>query len=453
MALVRLYIVTKDEKHLRLARYFIDQRGQSPLYFEEETRRNGNTFYWEDSYVRYQYYQAGKPVREQHTAEGHAVRAAYLYSGIADVARLTGDEELLAVCKALFADITQKQMYLTGAVGQSAYGEAFSYDYDLPNDTVYGETCAAIGLAFFARRMTSIEPRAEYADVIERTLFNGIISGMALDGESFFYVNPLEVLPEASLKDRRMRHVKIERQKWFGCACCPPNLARIIASLGTYIYSFNNDCIYTHLYAGSNANFFIKGKPVLVKTETGYPWDGRVDTGFTLEGGPAQFCYGFRIPSWCGSFQVELNGKRIDAAIKDGYALIRREWQNNDKLTIVFDMPVTVVEANPKVRQDAGKIAVTRGPVVYCLEEADNGKELMRLRLGEQADFTAKYEPDLLGGLTVISCTGKEQPVWDRDELYRPAATARCRDKPLRFIPYYAWANRGPGEMTVWIDK
>jgi DUF1680 family protein len=259
MALVRLYALTRDEKHLRLAQYFIDQRGQPPLYFAEEAGRNGNASAWQDSYMKLQYYQAGKPVREQNAAEGHAVRAVYLYSGMADVARLTGDKELFAVCKTLCANITKKQMYITGAIGQSAYGEAFSYDYDLPNDTAYAETCAAIGLAFFARRMASIEPKAEYTDVLEKTLFNSIISGMALDGESFFYVNPLEALPQASLKDRRMRHITIERQKWFGCACCPPNLARIIASLGAYVHSAGTDTVYTHLYLGSEAGFSFAG--------------------------------------------------------------------------------------------------------------------------------------------------------------------------------------------------
>ncbi|MDR2070083.1 MAG: glycoside hydrolase family 127 protein [Treponema sp.] len=452
MALVRLYAVTNDEKHLKLAKYFIDQRGQPPLFFEEETRRNGNTFYWKDSYVQYQYYQAGKPVREQHIAEGHAVRAVYLYSGMADVARLTGDDSLLAVCGDLWNDIVHRQMYITGSIGQSAYGEAFSYDYDLPNDTAYAETCAAIGLAFFARRMASIMPKGEYADVIERTLFNGIISGMALDGESFFYVNPLEALPQASLKDRRMRHVKIERQKWFGCACCPPNLARIIASLGSYVHSANGGSVYTHLYVGSEARLAPGGRELKIKIETKYPWEGQVDISFALEG-KAAFSYGLRIPSWCKSFSLKLNGDNAAYSMQDGYALLNREWQDGDRITLTFDMPVNLVETNPHVRDNSGRIAVTRGPIVYCLEEKDNGKELFRLHAGRPEDFTVTYGKDLPEGLCTISFTGKREKDWQDGALYRNLADAAYEDKKLILIPYYAWANRGAGEMTVWIHK
>jgi DUF1680 family protein len=452
MALVRLYAVTGNQKHLKLAKYFIDQRGQQPLYFEEETARNKNEFYWKDSFVKYQYYQAGKPVRDQHIAEGHAVRAVYLYSGMADVARLTGDEKLLSACEDLFENISKKQMYITGSVGQSSYGEAFSYDYDLPNDTVYAETCAAIGLAFFARRMASIAPKGGYADIIERTLFNGIISGMALDGKSFFYVNPLEALPEASLKDRRMKHVKIERQKWFGCACCPPNLARILASLGSYVHSVNADSVYTHLYIGSEAKLSPGGRDIKIKIETKYPWEEQVEIGFSLEG-KAAFSYGFRIPSWCKSCAVKLNGGDVVYVLKDGYALITREWADGDKITLVFDMPVNLVETNPHVRENAGKIAVTRGPIVYCLEEKDNGKELFRLRAGKPSNFKVKYEQGLLEGVCTISFTGKKEKDWQDDALYRNFSDAIYEERELVLIPYYAWANRGAGEMTVWINR
>jgi DUF1680 family protein len=453
MALIRLYGVTKDERHLKLARYFIDQRGQRPLYFEEETQRNNNDFPWKDSYMQYQYYQAGKPVRDQHRAEGHAVRAVYLYAGMADAARLTGDKKLRDACETLFANIAGKQMYITGSIGQSAYGESFSYDYDLPNDTVYGETCAAIGLAFFARRMCSITPRSAYADVLEKTLYNGIISGMSLDGRAFFYVNPLEALPEASLKDPRMRHVKIERQKWFACACCPPNLARIIASLGAYVHSLNVDTLYTHLYLGNEAKCTVGGKEVSLKTETRYPWEGRIDITFTATSGGAFFAYGLRIPGWCRSYTLELNGEKTAAVVQDGYAMLKREWRDGDRLTLVFDMPVTLVESSPHVRENRGKAALMRGPVVYCLEEADNGKELYRLRLGTPAACSVTYEKDLLEGVTVISFAGKREKDWPKDELYRPLDDPVLEDRPLRFIPYYAWANRGPGEMTVWVNR
>ena len=452
MALVRLYAITKNEKHLKLARYFIDQRGQEPLYFEEETRRNKNHFYWHDSYMQYQYYQAGKPVREQRVAEGHAVRAVYLYSSMADLARLTGDKELLAACEALFANISKRQMYITGGIGQSTYGEAFSYDYSLPNDTAYAETCAAIGLAFFARRMSAIAPRGVYADVLEKTLYNGIISGMSLDGKAFFYVNPLEALPEACLKDRRMSHVRIQRQKWFGCACCPPNLARIIASLGSYIHSENAGAVYTHLFVGSEAKVSPGGTDLTISIETKYPWEGLVNISFSLKGA-ARFRYGLRIPGWCRNYALKLNG--VDAAftIEDAYAVFNREWKDGDSISAVFDMPVTFVRANPKVREDAGKVAIMRGPLVYCLEEADNGKELCRLHIGQAAGISVKHENALLEGVTLISMIGKREKDWAEDELYRALEDSSMEDKALRFIPYYAWTNRSPGEMTVWVNQ
>ncbi|WP_052297648.1 glycoside hydrolase family 127 protein [Leadbettera azotonutricia] len=457
LALVRLYDVTKDEKHLKLARYFIDQRGQSPLYFEEETKRNGNEFYWKDSYVKYQYYQAGKPVRDQHIAEGHAVRAVYLYSGMADIARLTGDDTLIKSCSDLWENITQKQMYITGGIGQSAYGEAFSYDYDLPNDTVYAETCASIGLAFFARRMLSIAPKGSFADVLETALYNGIISGMSLDGKSFFYVNPLEVIPEANEKDRIRRHVKGVRQKWFACACCPPNLARIISSLGSYIYSVKDNALYTHLFIGSTAKAQLSGKEVTVKLETSYPWEEKVRVDFQVPGEGAKFDYAFRLPGWCRSCSVELNGAKADYKKADGYAIISREWKSGDSLSIVFDMPVNFVEANPKVRENSGKLAITRGPVVYCLEEVDNGKELFKIHAdlenGKPHNLKTAWEKDLLSGIVTLSFTGKKEKDWPSDALYRPVAPAALEDKLIKCIPYYAWTNRNPGEMTVWMNK
>jgi DUF1680 family protein len=319
---------------------------------------------------------------------------------------------------------------------------------------VYAETCASIGLAFFAQRMTTLAPKGEYGDVMERALYNGIMSGISLDGKAFFYVNPLEVLPESCLKDRRMHHVKIERQKWFGCACCPPNLARIIASLGNYVHSVNDEAVYTHLYIGGTAQFAMNGQTVKLRTDTKYPWDGKISLFFETEGS-ASFAYGFRIPSWCGKFSVCLNNAPAEYAITDGFAVIKREWKNNDKLEIVFDMPVTLVEANPHVRQNVGKLALVRGPMVYCLEEADNGKELFKIRLGSStpAEAEVKYRDAFLSGVTVISLKARKEKDWNGDALYRPAGTPKLEEKVLRFIPYYAWANRGPGEMAVWVNK
>ncbi|MDR0709676.1 MAG: glycoside hydrolase family 127 protein, partial [Spirochaetaceae bacterium] len=438
MALARLYQVTGDEKYLKLAKYFIDERGKRPCYFAEEERRRNAGKAADGTVEQYHYHQAHRPVREQRAAIGHAVRAVYLYSGMADVARLTGDGELLDACGRIWNNIVKRQMYITGAVGQSVHGEAFTFDYDLPNDTAYGETCAAIGLAFFARRMASITPRGVYGDILERTLFNAVLSGMSLDGQSFFYVNPLEVFPESCLKDQSRRHIKVERQKWFACACCPPNLARIITSLGSYVHSVNDRSVFTHLFTGSEARVSVGGKNVSVKIETDYPWEGRVDIGFTVEGGGgAAFTYGFRVPGWCRSYTVTLNGQDAACTTRDGYAFIDNEWRSGDRITVLFDMPVNFVEANPHVREDSGKTALMRGPVVYCLEEADNGTELFKIHAGNPGpkDVNVQFEKNLLEGVTSVSFKGKKLKDWEEDELYRCAADAVYEEKDLKWIP------------------
>ena len=455
MALMKLYRVTGDPKHLNLARYFVDRRGQSPLFFEEEDARNHNRFYWKDSYFRYQYYQAGKPVREQRDAEGHAVRAVYLYSGMADVARETGDASLAEACRRLWRSIVSRRMYVTGSIGSSEYGEAFTFDYDLPNDTVYGETCAAIGLVFFARRMLELEPKSEYADVMERALYNGVISGMQLDGTRFFYVNPLEVLPEASLKDQHKRHVKVERQKWFGCACCPPNIIRLVSSLEDYIASVRGDELYLHLYAGCELEACVNGRTVSLKTETDYPRDGKITVTAAPEE-PLPFALKLRIPGWCSAWTLKLNGEPLNPEITDGYLTVSRVWNSGDRVELCLDMPVRFLSANPRVYEDAGKAAVSRGPLVYCLEEADNGKALHLLRLGDvrPEDCKTEWKPDKLGGITEITTPGiRESGEGWGDTLYSAGIPVASSPVSLTWIPYYTWANREPGEMRVWIRK
>ena len=452
MALIRLYGITHDEKHLRLAKYFIDQRGQSPLFFEEEDRRNGNRFYWEHSNYRYQYYQAGWPVRSQRAAEGHAVRAAYLMSGIADVARVTGDDTLLETAERLWESATRRRMYITGAIGSTHVGEAFTFDYDLPNDTVYGETCAAIGLVFFARRMLELRPKAEYADVMERALYNGVISGMSLDGTRFFYVNPLEVLPEACEKDEGKRHVKPERQKWFGCACCPPNLARLLASAGQYMATARDDALYIHLYIGADMEATLGGQPLALRLSSGFPWRG--DVRLEVTRGAAQGRIALRLPGWQQGYRLLVNGEAVSAPVEDGYLLLDREWRTGDAVALDFDMPVTRMAADPRVREDIGRVAVTRGPLVYCLEEKDNGGSLHLLRLPREAAFTVREAPDLLGGVTVLTAEGRRQSAaWAGNALYAPAEPREETSQTLTFIPYYAWANRGVGEMCVWVRE
>ena len=315
MALAKLYEVTGEQKYLDLGKFFLDMRGTKPYYFdmEEKERAEHDGFPYREpdpTEIRHAYHQANYPVREQSEAVGHAVRAVYLYSGMADVARLTGDEAMFQACERLWNNITKEKLYITGGIGATHLGEAFSFEYDLPNDTAYSETCAAIGLAFFARRMLEIQADNRYGDVMEQALYNTVLAGMALDGKSFFYVNPLEVFPEACKKDERKRHVKAVRQKWFGCACCPPNIARIVSSFGAYVYTRNENTLYTHLYAGSEVSFTLNGTAMDMKLESNFPWDGEVKAVLHTEG-TAMGILAFRIPGWCSRAEARIfrNGK------------------------------------------------------------------------------------------------------------------------------------------------
>ena len=453
MALVRLFRLTGEERYLRLARYFIDQRGQAPLYFEEEARRDGNRdFVWNETFMRYQYYQAGKPVREQTEAEGHAVRAVYLYSGMADVAAETGDQTLFEACRTLFDNILSRRMYITGAIGSTHVGEAFTYDYDLPNESVYAETCAQIGLCFFAQRMLNSEMDGRYADVIERALYNSVLSGMSLDAKRFFYVNPLEVVPEACEKDDRLRHVKPQRQKWFGCACCPPNLARFLGSLPSYAFSAGGDTLYMHLYIGGEVRVALAHAEVHLSVESDYPWDGRVRLTVHT---PGEYGIAVRISGWCRGYELKVNGESVSSEPVRGYVSLNRVWREEDMVELNLKMPVTLMRANPAVRADTGKLCVVRGPLVYSLEEADNGKDLHLLRLPLQTAFEVHDEPQLLGGIRTIRCNAfRRSKSFAEGHLYAPVCGAEeMTETQLTWIPYFAWANREPGEMAVWIRE
>jgi DUF1680 family protein len=456
LALVKLYRITRNERYLKLAKYFIDQRGQKPLYFEEESRKYGNQNSWSQGPHGFRCYQADMPVRRQRDARGHAVRAVYLCCGIADVARETDDRELVETSERLWESITERQMYITGSIGSSAYGEAFSFDYDLPNDTIYGETCAAIGLVFFARRMLERFPDSRYADVMERALYNGVISGISLDGISFFYVNPLELWPEACEFDFFKHHVKPVRQKWFSCACCPPNLARLLASLASYAFTIAGDgSLFMHLFISGDFVHKTGRGDVPVSIKTRYPWDGIVTISLSPEA-PVTFTYAVRIPSWCSNYRIKLNGGEFSTPVEKGYAYFSREWKKGDTIELSFDMPVRINEANPLVREDIGKISLSRGPIVYCLEEADNGGDLHLLHLPSagHCEFKTEFKEDLLGGIETI---GTEALVlkndWPKNMLYREASDPIYSRKVLTWIPYYAWANRGKGEMCVWINR
>ncbi|MFD1674479.1 glycoside hydrolase family 127 protein [Alicyclobacillus fodiniaquatilis] len=455
LALVKLYHVTGETRYLQLSAYFINQRGQSPSFFIEEWTQRGGVSHWSKGPTPkpdLKYNQSHLPVREQSEAVGHAVRAVYMYTAMADLARLTGDQSLLDACRRLWDDISKRQMYITGGIGSTHHGEAFSFAYDLPNDTVYAETCASVGLIFFAFRMLQMEAKREYADVIERALYNLIIGSMTLDGQRYFYVNPLEVWPEASEKNPGRRHVRPVRQKWFGCSCCPPNLARLIASLGQYIYTVDKRTLYTHLFIGSEIRATLDDVEVHLKQTSLLPWDGQVQ--FTLSlAAPKCFALAWRIPGWCANAQLQVNGEAypLDGQLQNGYVIIDRVWQNGDRIELNFPMTAQLIQANPQIRADAGKVAIQRGPLVYCFEEADNGDLIAALALSRKAELQARFDASVLGGTVVIEGEGWREDVsaW-HDELYRPI-TQQPKPVHIRAIPYHLWGNRGSGEMAVWL--
>lgn len=459
LALIKLYQATGNERYLRLSRYFVDQRGQKPSFYAIQLEERGGKTHWPGNMaLDLEYSQSHVPVREQDKAIGHAVRLLYMLTGMADVAAETGDDSLLAACRRLWDNIVTRQMYITGGVGSMPQGEAFSFDYDLPNDTVYAETCASIGLIFFAQRMLRISPEAPFADVMERALYNTVVGGMSRDGKHFFYVNPLEVDPKAcGGANRKYDHIKPVRQEWFGCACCPPNVARLLASLGEYIYTLHEGTLYTHLYIGGEAQLEVGGGKVKLKQASNYPWDGKIRLEVEPDGAAGSFALALRIPGWCKRASLKLNGSAYplnDQTVVNGYVRIEREWAAGDRVELDLEMPVQRVYSHPLVRANAGKVAVQRGPLVYCLEEADNGANLHEIVLPREAELTAVREEQLLGGVVTVRAEAEKLREEDwTNGLYSPEAAVGTKPHTVKFIPYYAWANRGEGEMTVWVRE
>ncbi len=451
LALVKLYRATGEHRYLRLSEYFINERGTEPHYYDFEAREREEVR--EKPYDK-AYNQSHLPVRKQTVAVGHAVRAMYLYSGMADVAYETKDATLAEACRRLWENLTRRQMYITGGIGSAEQGEAFTFDFDLPNDTAYTETCAAIGLVFWAHRMLHLDMDREYADAMERALYNGVLSGIALDGKSYFYVNPLEVWPAACEKRQDHAHVLAVRRPWFGCACCPPNVARLFSSLGKYVYSESDEAIYVHLYVGSEARFSVGGQSVTLSQTTDYPWGGVVDVQLSLEK-EAPFTVALRLPGWCTAPQLSVNGEpvNVDSVNRKGYATIARRWRSGDVIRLEMAMPVERIHARPEVREDAGKVALQRGPIVYCLEEVDNGPNLPAIALPRDARLAVDGQVKALGGAPAVSFTGcRRRDVAPAAPLYSAEEPAH-EDVAARAVPYYAWGNRKPGEMLVWIDE
>lgn len=451
LALVKLYHVTGERRYLDLAKFFVDERGKEPLYFDIEKNRPGYTSAFDPRIFNHTYYQVHAPVREQDTAEGHAVRNTYLFTGVADVAYETGDESLLKACETVFDNIVQKRMYLTGSIGSAAAGERFSADYDLPNHSNYSESCASVALAMFAKRMLEIKRDAKYADVMENALYNTVLAGISLEGNRFFYVNPLEVVPEIADKSTDLEHVKTERQKWFGCACCPPNIIRTLASMGQYLYSADDDNLFVNLYVSNEAACKIGERDVTVAVKTRYPYDSGVEIRVKTDS-DAPFTLALRLPGHAFLNRIVVDGAPAHEVLEKGYIKLKRNWKGESVVQILFDLPVQRIYANPKVRADIGKVALVKGPAVYCLEEADNGENLGAFELPDDAVLREEYDETLFGGTMTITAEGFKVADDGDSSLYRVTPPRKERAE-MKFIPYCYWNNRGKGEMLVWIRR
>lgn len=453
IGLIKLYQVTGERRYLEQAKYFIDARGVGENYFLKELNRPGFSYIFPE-FKDYEpiYSQSHLPVRGQRTAEGHAVRAMYMYSAMADLAEACEDETLMEACCTLWDNMTQKRMYITGSIGSSGILERFTTDYDLPNDCNYSESCASIGMAMFGQRMGNITGEAKYYDVVERALYNTVLAGIALDGKSFFYVNPLEVWPDNCIPRTSREHVKPVRQKWFGVACCPPNIARTLASLGQYIYGADQNSLYVNLFISNQTSVDLGGREISVQMQTRFPWDMSVD--IACKGVPASgIRLAVRIPDYAGSFTVTKAGTQQPLAFsrEKGYAVI---FLTEDAgLRIEMDAKARFVRSNPLVRADSGKVALVRGPIVYCLEEVDNGPNLAAVYVDSGTEIKEE-KWDLMGEITGLTLSGKRISAkgWGDDELYGLHPVV-WEDVKLKAVPYAYWNNRGTGEMIVWVKE
>lgn len=412
LALVKLYQATGEKKYLDFSEWLIEERGHghgsNAVSKGEEGKKKWHLGYHQDD----------APVREMSEIAGHAVRAMYLYCGMADVAAYTGDQGYIDALNRLWDDVVLRNMYITGGIGQSASNEGFTSDYSLPNLSAYCETCASVGMVYWNWRMNQFTGDSKYADVMERSMYNGSLAGISLEGDLFFYVNPLESVGTH------------HRKPWYGCACCPSQICRFLPSIGNYIYGVSQDAVWVNLYMGNTAEVKVAGKDVTLTQETNYPWDGAIAlTVGTKSAVKTQMR--MRIPDWCKNYTLAVNGTAVDAPVEKGYAVIDRKWKNGDKIEFVLDMPVEVVAADPRVKENEGRRAIQRGPLVYCLEEVDNKDGYEDLRIAEDASFTTEFKPDFLRGVVTI--------------------TAKTDDQTLNYIPYYSWDNREAGRMQVWV--
>ena len=449
LALMRLYRCTGEEKYKELALHFVNVRGVNSDYFIQEKQKN-NWSVWGGHPTDKEYAQNTAPVRMQSKAVGHAVRAVYLYTGMADAALETGDESLAEACKTLWNNITQCRMYVTGAIGSAYEGEAFTKDYHLPNDTAYAETCAAIGLIFFSNKMLYLDRNGKYADVMERALYNCVLAGMQLDGTRFFYVNPLEALPGISGEAQTHKHALPVRPKWFACACCPPNVARLLSSLSEYAWHAAEDTLFSNLFIGGTLDLgdAFGGKVTL---QTAYPYENMVEYRFAPEKEAMTMTFAIRIPAWSRDTVICVNGNPAEYEIKDSYAYLKGDFGAEDIVTVEFDMSVRKVYTSSRVSANTGKAAVERGPLIYCAEGVDNENDVLSLSLKRGGNVTVgEYLPDELCGIRELYAEGYREAVSDKLYSYEAPVAKECE---ITLVPYYTWGNRGLNQMRVWIPE
>lgn len=440
MGLVKLYRVTGDKKYLELSHYFLEARGKSDRFDPESKDMFRNGKYWQDHL----------PVTQQKEAVGHAVRATYMYSAMADIAALMKDDAYMTAIDSIWSNIVEKKMYITGGIGSSSHGEAFGDNYELPNASAYCETCAAIGNCMFNHRMFMLHGDSKYIDVLERSLYNGVLSGLDLAGDKFFYPNPLEVGKNGQ-----------DRSPWFDCSCCPSNLSRFIPSVPSYMYATDNHSVYINLYAGNEAEIPYKDGVVHILQETNYPWNGNVKLTLKPEK-TSKFDLKIRIPGWvtgqpvpsdlygfsnnqANKAQIKVNGKSYDYKVEKGYAVIKSDWKSGDQVEIDMPMDIKLVKANPLVHADVDRVSVESGPIVYCAEFIDNGGETSNRTITTATAFSTTYEPQLLNGINVLK---------GKSTVYTPVKGTKevnTSEGELTLIPYYARSHRGSGEMDVWI--
>ena len=460
LALMRLYRATGEVRYLELAQYFLNERGREPSRFEWELAHaeeiGGHAYDHlvdEDGNYDATHLQDHAPVTEQETAEGHAVRATYLYCGMADLAIETGDDELVDALEALWTNVVRRRMYITGGIGSSPDGERFTEDYDLPNETSYAETCAALGSIRWNQRMLRLTGEGRFGDVLERTLYNGLLAGVSLSGDRFFYDQPLEVNGDGhALKGRSEHCFDNERQPWFPTTCCPTNVPRLLFSLERYVYLRRTepDELFVSLYVGSEAETSFEGVDVVVSQKTEYPWDGAMTIDVNPER-PVEFDLKLRVPDWCDDFAVRVDGNDADAGTKDGFLTLAREW-TGERVELDLEMGVERVCAHPAIRENADRASLCRGPLVYCLEGVDHDRPLGDYVLPPDPDFETGFEADLFDGVVAVESDAlvEDWTAWS-DQLYRPCDDVELDAARIRAIPYYGWAHREPGEMRVWI--